>query len=382
MKYHNIKVLTKKDVMRGAYYLISADFNASERIIEFKDDLSMIKSAGGIGIVLAHKGRFGDKKDNSLSSEARKVGAKYFEDSYGDKVKSFIDSLKDGEAVVLGNVRNNSGEEKNDKALAKKYFDLVSDKDCYFVSADFGKAHRMNSSNYQLPRLFSINRRFLSQMHFEKMRKLENWKGKSPRYSVAILGGTKKEKIEEGLFGLIDKYNLIIPGGVVLNTIYLAQRIKIGDSEIQEGKSLASKVGKFVQKYQNRIATPETVIIAKNTKSGFSYRKEIQISDGVPKGHMIVDFILPEKAVNGLKKVVKNRGRILLAGTPSLYKSGFRVSTNKILGFMTRNKKNSLVLGGDSVKELDFKGETNSGGGSALYFITHGTTPVLEALKK
>ena len=215
MQYRGVKVLTKKDVRRGAYYLISADFNASERVDEFKSDLSTVERGGGIGIVLAHKGRFGGGGNKSLKLEAKKVGAKYFPESFGLKAREFVESLKAGESVVLENVRNNSGEEKGDKKLAEKYFSLVKGKECYFVSADFGKAHRKNSSNYGLIAFFPKAKRFISEGHVEEMKKLDKF-GKNDtavkKNSVVAIGGLKKEKISEGLLKFVEIYDYIIPG--------------------------------------------------------------------------------------------------------------------------------------------------------------------------
>jgi len=96
---------------------------------------------------------------------------------------------------------------------------------------------------------------------------------------------------------------------------------------------------------------------------------------------MIVDFIMPAEAIVWMDNTIDVDGRIVLAGTPSLYSAGFKEATNSVLLRMNANLENSVVLGGDTVADVGYIGPTSTGGGSALHLIAHGTSPVFEALK-
>ena len=96
----------------------------------------------------------------------------------------------------------------------------------------------------------------------------------------------------------------------------------------------------------------------------------------------IVSPVLEDRALLLLETAVAKEGRILMAGTPGIYAAGFTDATDQILEYMTLPGVRSAVLGGDTAAEVNFKGTTSTGGGSALYYLVNGTTPVYEALKK
>ena len=70
----------------------------------------------------------------------------------------------------------------------------------------------------------------------------------------------------------------------------------------------------------------------------------------------------------------------MLAGTPSLTIKNFKEPSTTILRYMNKNKKNSLMLGGDTVSDLPFKGLKSSGGGSSLYYLSNQVLPILKNL--
>ena len=83
-----------------------------------------------------------------------------------------------------------------------------------------------------------------------------------------------------------------------------------------------------------------------------------------------------------LKKIILKKSQILLAGTPSVIKKNFKEPSFSILKYINKNKKNSLMLGGDTVSDLPFKGLKSSGGGSSLHYLSNKVLPVLKSLYK
>ncbi|MBU0614508.1 MAG: phosphoglycerate kinase, partial [Nanoarchaeota archaeon] len=219
---------------------------------------------------------------------------------------------------------------------------------------------------------------YLTKSQQREMEQLNFWAGNSDRYSVAVLGGIKKEKITDGLVGLAKNYDVIIPGGIVLNTILKVMGMEVGDSILQDsGKSFEGQVAEVLNEYGSKICVPNTVIVY-NPGTGKS--DSLSVDQGVPEGYRIVDYELPIEGLCALRKVRKDRGRLLVAGTPGLYKEGFTSATDVVLNTMHAMQTGAIVLGGDTAKELDYH-RFSTGGGSALYFVSHGTTPVFEALK-
>lgn len=134
-----------------------------------------------------------------------------------------------------------------------------------------------------------------------------------------------------------------------------------------------------------KVFTPSEVVIAKNVNLDFSKFediKTIQIKDGVPKGYVIVDYIISHEALSALDWCVKQKGRMILAGTPGVYNAGFKIATDKVMDYMNNSAIKGVVLGGDTAAEVKFIGPSSTGGGSALSFVAYGTTDVFDALVK
>lgn len=389
MKFQDIRRLEEKSVNKGERWIFSAGFNikpdlkSTERVDEEIEDIKQIIEAGGIITILSHQGRQADGDVKHLDFVAdylsKKLGreVKYFPENNTKSALNFVKNLNPGQIAIMGNTRFHKGEEKNHKKLAKQFAKLGD----FIAIGGFNKTHRKHASNIGL---LDYKPGFITRSQLKEMQILEPWSGKKEEYSVAILGGVKKEKIVTGLVGFSEIYDFIIPGGIVLNTVLKVKGYEIGDSIIEDDGKTFEDYAKLVMHGKNggKIYIPSEVIIAKKTVDRFEDSRLIKIQEGVPKGYRIVDFILNKKAENALRKVVNCRGRILLAGTPTLYNQGFKIATDKCLLYLNNPYVKSIILGGDSIRELPFKGVKSSGGGSALEFLYKGTTAVYEALKK
>ncbi|MDO8459905.1 MAG: phosphoglycerate kinase [Nanoarchaeota archaeon] len=151
-----------------------------------------------------------------------------------------------------------------------------------------------------------------------------------------------------------------------------------------------------LKEYSEKILVPEWLVIARREEENYVDVKEVRATSNIPQGYMIVDFKHSENMQSALEKAVFEKGRIIMAGTPGIfaiknpdksYKVLFTNATNPVIEYMIRNPDNSIVLGGDTAGEIkaagiQYCGKSSSGGGSSLYYISHGTTPLLEALKQ
>lgn len=121
------------------------------------------------------------------------------------------------------------------------------------------------------------------------MELLVPWAGREEgTYSIAALGGAKKEKITIGFTGFVETYDMIIPVGITLNTILKVRGHEIGDSVIKDGgKSFEKEVqDASVSHCGHRVCVPDKAIIAKRAGHGFVNANEVKISEGVPKGYL------------------------------------------------------------------------------------------------
>jgi len=384
MNFQNIKKLEDRKIKRGERWVYSAGFNVkpnlknTERIDSEIDDIQQISEAGGIVIILSHQGRQSDGDVIHLDFVAnyltKRLGkkVKYFPENNTIEAIDFANSLKEGEIAIVGNTRFNEGEEKNYAELAEQ-FSKFGD---FAAIGGFNKAHREHASNIGV---LNYLPGFLTRNHLREMKLLKPWAGRSESYSVAILGGVKKEKITVGLRGFSKIYDFIIPGGIVLNTILKVEGYNIGNSVIEdEGRTFEKEAKEILKENRNKIYIPSKVFITKDFKN----YKLIDICEGVGDEYSIVDSILNNGAIESLERAVNKKGRILLAGTPSLYKKGFKDATMKCLSYLEHQRVMSIILGGDSINEIPFNGIKSSGGGSSLEYLCSGTTAVYEALKR
>ena len=278
--------------------------------------------------------------------------------------------MKLAQIIFLPNIRFFKGEELNSKSLAKTLSKLTD----YVIVGGFSKAHRMNSSNNAI---LKYRPAYLSNGMFKEIKKLKPWL-KPKKKSLCVLGGVKKEKITMGLNFLSKSYNYIIPAGLVLNTILKSTEHNIGGSMCHKKKELIL-AKKIYLKYKDKFLMPEKFIVC--NKNDYNKRRKVELKD-IKKNETIVGFNLSQKMHKILKACISKKSQILLAGTPSLVGKKFNEPSLAILKYINKNKKNTLMLGGDTVSDLPFKGLKSSGGGSSLFFLSNKVLPVLQSLYK
>ncbi len=399
----DVRYFRDAEVKRGERWIFSADFNVKDtvnpyRVDEEVDDVLKISNAGGISIILAHEGRYGTAKSlefvaNYLTEKLQRKVHYYSNPVYGqaigflknaDAAIEFTEKMKPGEIVLMGNTRQNEGEDCNSPELAYLYAHL-GDK---IVAGGFGKAHRRNASNNGI---LDYRSGYLSTSQEQQMQKIQRWSGRSSDYSVAVIGGMKKEKITQGLLGFAEIYDHIIPGGIVLNTILKLKYGDIGRSKIDDdGKTFEKEVEKALEKYSDKIIVPKEVIAASQTDKGFEYVGRINLSQfgTMPDGCMIVSYVMPSDATFALAKVAQDKGRLVVAGTPDIpnLRYGnmcYSIASNQLNSWLPQIGNNALILGGDTARDIDSKNAViSTGGGSALMYLAVGTTHVYEKLKE
>jgi phosphoglycerate kinase len=202
------------------------------------------------------------------------------------------------------------------------------------------------------------------------MRLLAPWAGqRSDTFSVAVLGGRKKEKITIGLKGFAATYDAIIPGGIVLNTALKVRGLGVGESVLtDDGKSFEKDVAAILDtELARKLLLPDEVLVARRTPTGFRDVQHVNLRTGaVPEGAMIVCYILSAEARAALGTLAARSGRLVVAGTPDLYARGFGLATAEIVAALKAPGVQGIVLGGDTAAEIKFSGTTSTGGGSAV----------------
>jgi phosphoglycerate kinase len=269
-------------------------------------------------------------------------------------------------------------EQSNDPALGiefAKLGDLVA-------IGGFAKAHRRHASNVGV---LAYRPGFAADSLVKEVDRLAPWMDPDDgEHSVAVLGGVKPEKTDVGLVNLIDRYDLVIVGGVVLNVILAAQGHPVGGSELGGSATLrciASARAVLSRPHRARLHIPNTVMVATRTARGLRRRRLVRVGTTLGSSEAIVDFMLAPWARRQLEGLPTRAGRCLMAGTPALYTHGCRTTTDALLRAFAARGVQSLLLGGDTLAELPWEGPASSGGGSALTLLAAGTCEVFDALR-
>lgn len=341
-------------------------------------------------IIIAHQGRKGDKDFTSLKQHSnilsKYVGSKikYIDDLFGDDAINAIKELKNGEAIILKNVREFNDEtnlEKKDNKYIKfcKLFDL-------YVNDAFSVSHRAQGSIIIPPKHLSSFIGLEFERELAALTKFKNSDGKS---KIFILGGAKVEDYFSLFKFLNDKRTKILASGVLGNLFLVAQGHDLGFESKwlkQNGYfNLIPKLKEILSKYEGQIITPIDFGLNKN-------RKRIAASIvSSPFNYKIND--IGEGSVELFKGYLKNADYVFMKGPLGFIEiKEFSNATKEILkevSSLTKNKKIfSLIGGGHLTTTMKIYKIPNNfsyismSGGALIKFISGEKLPGIEALVK
>ncbi|MFD9061688.1 phosphoglycerate kinase [Kitasatospora purpeofusca] len=374
----------------GERWIYSAGFNAGPaladtgRIDVELADLARLSDAGARTALLSHQGSAKDGSARHLDYLAdyltRRLGrpVRYLPENSTARARARARELEPGEIVLFGNTRLDPGEERGDPELARALAGLGD----RVAIGGFSKAHRRHASNTGL---LDHLPGWAAAGLVGEARALDPWAagagagagggsagGDGP--SVAVLGGVKPEKTLIGLRGLTRTHHLVIPGGVVLNTLLAVTGHRIGRSALGSDPEGCARVAREVLARTGGagIHLPRVVVAAGPDGT----LRHLPLDRGVPDDHTIVDFEVQPGAIELLRRA----GRVLVAGTPGRHAEGNRYAAAAVLAARAHAPGGTLLLGGDTVAELPWDGPRSTGGGSALQYLVEGTCAVFEAL--
>lgn len=395
---------------------VDENFNITDdtRIRAAMPTLKKILADGGRLIIASHMGRPKKNPDLKYSlkvivnrvSELLEVPVKFATDCMGEETEKLIAELKDGEAVLLENLRFYAEEEgkprlpetatEEEKAAAKKEVKasqkefakkLASYADCY-VNDAFGTAHRAHASTALIADYFDVDHKMFGYLMNQEVDAIEKLMKDPARPFTAIMGGSKvstKIEIIENLLSKVD--NLIIAGGMTY-TFTKALGGKIGISLCEDDKlDLALELIEKAKK--NNV----NLVLAVDAKIADSFSNDAK-TDFVPVGEIPDGWegldIGPETE-KIFADVIKNSKTILWNGPTGVFEfenftHGSR-SVGEAIAEATRNGAFSLVGGGDSVAcvnkfgLVDDMSYVSTGGGALLEAIEGLVLPGIAAIK-
>ena len=298
-------------------------------------------------------------------------------DIIGDDAKAKIAALKDGEAVLLENVRFDARETKNDATFAKALADLAE----LYVNDAFGTAHRAHASTAGVADYLPSACGYLIQKEITVMGKaLDDPK----RPFVAILGGAKVSDKIGVINNLLEKVDTLIIGGGMAYTFMRAMGNNVGTSLCEEDKlDLAREMMQKAKDKGVNFILPVDNIISRDYDESAPFMRIY--SDAIPDGWMGMD-IGPTTQELFAKSLV-GAGTVIWNGPMGVFEwENFSKGTIAVAKAVADSGSISIIGGGDSaaaVENLGFADKMthiSTGGGASLEFLEGKVLPGIACL--
>ncbi|WP_296620486.1 phosphoglycerate kinase [Marivirga sp.] len=371
---------------------LNKDFQVTDdtRIKATIPTIKKILEDGGKAILMSHLGRPKNGPENKFSLQhivgdlEKAYGTKvhFSEDTIGEKAESAAQNLKNGEVLLLENVRFHEGETKGDEGFAEALSKLGD----VYVNDAFGTAHRAHASTTVVAKFFEDKMAgFVMAAEIENADKVLE---KADKPYTAIMGGAKisdKILIIEKLLSKVD--NLIIGGGMSY-TFFKAMGGKIGNSLVEEDKlDLAKELIQKAKEQGVELKLPIDSIVADDFANDANTK--IAQNHSIEDGWMGLD-IGPE-ATAIFQKTVEESKTILWNGPMGVFEmEKFAKGTKSIAESVVKATENgafSLIGGGDSAAAVNSLGYgdkvsyVSTGGGALLEYMEGKELPGVAALK-
>ncbi len=373
----DIEVAGKKVLCRCDFNVPMKDGKITDdkRIVEAMKTIKYLVDHGAKLILCSHMGR--PKGEFNMKYSLAPVAARISEllgkevvlakDVIGEDAKAKAAALKDGDVLLLENVRFHAEEEKNDPAFAKALADLAE----IYVNDAFGTAHRAHASTAGVADyLKTAVCGFLIQKEISIMgQALEEPK----RPFVAILGGAKVSDKIGVINNLIEKCDTIIIGGGMAYTFFKAMGNSIGTSICENDKlDLALGIMEKAKAKGVSFLLPVDNVIGREYKEDTTYMRIY--SDSIPDGWMGLD--IGEKTQELFAKTLIGAGTVVWNGPMGVSEwENFASGTRTVAKAIAESGAISIIGGGDSAAAVETLGfadkmtHVSTGGGASLEFL-------------
>lgn len=386
----NKKTVEDIDVA-GKRVLVRVDYNVPiengvvgdlTRIEKSLPTINYLVDQGAKVILMSHLGRPEGEvvEEMRLTPVAKKVEellgkpVKKLDDCVGEKVKKEVMAMKDGEIVMLENVRFYPGEEANDPEFTKQLAELGE----VFVNDAFGTAHRAHASTAGLADYLPVVSGLLLEKEIDVLTEVMD---KPKRPLVAIIGGAKISTKLGLIEKLLDKVDYLCLGGALANTIFLARGEQVGKSLVEED---VLEEAKKINPEDLKIQIPVDVVVAREPREGVA-TKVVGVASVGPE-EMILD-IGPD-TINLFREVIDKAGTVIWNGPLGMFEvSPFAEGTKEIARAAAEARAKVVVGGGETVEALNQLGleakvdHVSTGGGAMLEFLEGKELPGVAALE-
>ncbi len=349
---------------------------------------NLIKKKAKI-IILSHLGRPKGVKNSKLSltpvykylKKQIKTNVYFYVGDINEETKSKFSYLKEGEIILLENIRFFKEESENDDEFAKK---LASLGDIYINDA-FSCSHRAQASIHKITKY--IKNSYAGPLLKKEVSAISSIIQNKKEPVTCIIGGSKISTKIKVIINLIKNANSIIVVGAMANNFITFKGFKVGKSLLEkDSKQIVEQIYSKAKKYNCNIFIPEDYLVSTDF-GGSGTTKE---QDAVEKDEMILD--IGPKTVNNIKNIIDQSNTVLWNGPAGYFENinflgGTLEVAKKISENTTRKSLISIIGGGDTISAINRSENTfvfthlSTAGGAFLEFLEGKDLPGLNVLK-
>ena len=372
-----LKSIVEAGELRGKVVLVRASCNVplidgkvrnSFRLRRALPTLKYLQEAGAKVIVISHIGREVEETllpvyEELAASIDMQWGGKVTEPLFAEKKAA----LEDGDILFCENLRQDVREEENSPELAV----LLAEGVDIYVNDAFAEAHREHASTYGVAKLLPA---YAGLTLLEEVTELQ--KVMQPNHpSLFLLGGAKFETKMPLVEKYLALYDHVLVGGALANDVLKARGLEVGQSLVSE---ISLKDASFL--WSEKMIVPVDVVV--EGPRGVVTKPADQV---LPDEKI---FDMGPQTVELITRYIAEAKTILWNGPFGNYEAGFEESTEEVAKLIAASSAFSVLGGGDTVAAVEKLGLNERfgfisiGGGSMLTFMEHGSTPVLDVLKK
>ena len=388
---------TIKDIdLKGKKVFVRCDFNVpldengnitdNRRIVAALPTIKYLLEQNCKIILASHLGRpkgevnpkFSLKPVANELSKLLGKEVKLAEDVVGPSAKELTSNVKEGEIVLLENVRFDAREEKNDESLSKEFASMAE----IFVNDAFGTAHRAHSSTAGIAEFLPAVSGFLIEKELEFLGSaLEN----PQRPFSAILGGAKVSDKLGVIESLLEKVDTLIIGGGMAYTFFKSIGYSVGKSICELDKlDLAKELMEKAKQKNVKLVLPIDNVIAKEIAP--DTENKVIDSDNIPDEWEGLD--IGPKTVELFKEELKDAKTIIWNGPVGFSEYEIFANGTRSIAQALAEKEDAVTIigGGDSAAAIEKMGlsdkmtHISTGGGASLEFLEGKKLPGIECL--